>query len=155
MRIVLLVCALVMYSSVARAQSSYGSTGDYEQDTIISDGPIHYGTGLSDADRATAWKSFFLKMAEAHHRQYGEDSLKIKLMRRCQPGEDICVVMFDANLVGIGGIREPRMVIVAVATDAKDPNKQVQRVVCTRPAEGVQICRDWDTGKLIRDKDGR
>jgi len=34
--------------------------GGYEWDTIISDGPIIYGTGLSDEDRAKAWKHFFL-----------------------------------------------------------------------------------------------
>ena len=28
----------------------------YEQDTIIADGPIIYGTGMNDGDRAKAWK---------------------------------------------------------------------------------------------------
>jgi hypothetical protein len=33
--------------------------GGYERDTIVSDGPIIYGTGLSNEDRAKAWKHFF------------------------------------------------------------------------------------------------
>lgn len=36
--------------------------GGYEQYIIVSDGPIIYGTGMSDADRQKAWKAFFLKM---------------------------------------------------------------------------------------------
>jgi len=32
--------------------------GGYEQDTVVSDGPIIYGTGLSDADRQNTWRHF-------------------------------------------------------------------------------------------------
>ena len=63
--------------------------------------------------------------------------------------------MFDANLIGIGGIQEPRMALVIVATDVNDPNKQLQRSVCTRPAGDVQICRDWDTDQPIPDNGKR
>ena len=33
--------------------------GGYEQDTIFSDGPIIYGSGMSHQDRQKAWKSFW------------------------------------------------------------------------------------------------
>jgi len=47
------------------------------------------------------------------------------------------------------GIQEPRKVLLLVATDIHDPNKQLSRTVCTYPAKGKMVCRDWDTGKLI------
>jgi hypothetical protein len=55
----------------------------------------------------------------------------------------------DANLVGIGGIKEPRKVIVIVTTDLRDQNKQLSRIVCTRPTKDKQVCRDFDTGELV------
>jgi hypothetical protein len=39
--------------------------GGYERDTIATDGPIIYGTDMSDVDRQKAWKHFFLQMVEA------------------------------------------------------------------------------------------
>jgi hypothetical protein len=123
--------------------------GGYERDTIISDGPIIYGTDLSNEDRAKAWKYFFMMVVEASGKQQGADALGVKLARRCQPGEDFCTTAIDANLVGIGGIQEPRKVLVIVATDVHDQNKQIARTVCTWPAKGTQVCRDWDTGKLM------
>jgi hypothetical protein len=123
--------------------------GGYERDTIISDGPIIYGAGLSDKDRAQAWKHFFTQMVAACARQQGTDALGIKLKKRCQPGEDICTIGIDANLVGIGGIQEPRKVLVLVAFDVHDQERQLSRTVCTWPAKGKQVCRDRDTGKLM------
>jgi hypothetical protein len=57
----------------------------------------------------------------------------------------------DANLIGIGGIQELRKVIVMVATDKKDPNLQVFRLVCTWPTKQIKVCRDFNTGKLVGD----
>jgi len=123
--------------------------GGYEQDTLTSDGPIIYGTGMSDADRQNAWKNFFLKMVQAAEQQQGRDAVSAKLSRRCMPGRDYCSTTLDANLVGVGGIQEPRKVVVAVSTDPHDQKKQLQRLVCTYPAKGTVICRDFDTGKLM------
>ena len=127
-------------------------TGSYEQDTIIADGPIIYGTGMNDADRAKAWKRFFMQMVDANVRQQGPDTLGIKLARRCPPGQEFCTQSVAANLVGIGGIQEPRRVLVMVATALHDEHQQVMRMVCTWPAENKRVCRDWDTGKLMPDK---
>jgi hypothetical protein len=129
--------------------------GGYERDTIVSDGPIIYGTGLSDKDRAKAWKHFFTLMAAACVRQQGTDAFGLKLAKRCQLGDDICTIGIDANLIGVGGIQEPRKVLVLVAFDVHDQNKQLSRTVCTWPAKGKQVCRDWDTGKLMTDDQGQ
>jgi hypothetical protein len=123
--------------------------GAYAQDTVFSDGPIIYGTGMSDQDRQAAWKHFFMKMVEASVRQQGQEAVGLKLKKRCQPGENFCTTVIDANLVGIGGIQEPRKVVVIVATDARDQNKQLARTVCTWPAKDKRVCRDFDTGKLM------
>lgn len=122
--------------------------GGYEQITIVSDGPIIYGTGMSDEDRRKAWKHFFLQMVQAVMQQQGKDALGTKLAKRCMSGEDFCTMSLDANFVGIGGMQEPRKVAVFVSTDVHDDNKQLARLVCTYPAKGTAICRDWDTGKL-------
>jgi hypothetical protein len=152
-RLALLACLLMLQPALANAQNSYG--GGYEQDTVIADGPIVYGTNLSDADRSKAWKRFFLQMAEAVVRQQGQDALEPMLMRRCEPGKTFCTMILAADFVGIGGIKEPRKILLLIATDVQDQDKQLQRMVCTRPAKGVQICRDWDTGKLITDPNER
>jgi hypothetical protein len=91
-------------------------------------------------------------MIEAVMRQQGKDALHIKLAKRCMPGEDICTIGLDADFVGIGGIREPRKVLLLVAFDLHDKDKQLSRTVCTYPAKGTVICRDWDTGKLVSTK---
>jgi hypothetical protein len=122
--------------------------GGYERNTILSDGPIIYGAGMSDADRQKAWKNFFLQMVSTMVQQQGKDALGVKLSRRCMPEEDFCTMSLDANLNGVGGIQEPRKVQVVVSTDVHDQNKQLLRLVCTYPAKGTVICRDWDTGKL-------
>ena len=128
------------------------SGGGYERDTIISDGPILYGIGMNDVDRQKAWKHFFLQMVEAVGKQQGADALGVKLAKRCLPGQDFCTTALDANFVGIGGVQEPRKVLVVVTTDVHDQNKQLQRMVCTYPAKSTVICRDWDTGKLVSAK---
>jgi hypothetical protein len=122
--------------------------GSYAQDTVNVDGPIIYGTGMSDQDRHKAWKHFFMMMVESAARQQGQEALGVKLARRCQPGEEFCTMMIDANLIGIGGIKEPRRVAVIIATDLREKDKQLSRVVCTWPAKDIQVCRDFDTGKL-------
>lgn len=126
--------------------------GGYERDVIVSDGPIIYGVGMSDADRQKAWKHFFLQMVEAVGKQQGTDALGVKLAKRCLPGQDFCTTALDANFVGIGGVQEPRKVLAVVTTDVHDQNKQLQRTVCTYPAKSTVICRDWDTGKLMSAK---
>jgi hypothetical protein len=88
-------------------------------------------------------------MVQAAVQQQGQDAIGVKLARRCMPAEDFCNVALDANLVGIGGIQEPRKVLLVVTTDIHDQNKQLQRMVCTYPAKGTMVCRDWNTGKLI------
>jgi hypothetical protein len=126
--------------------------GGYEQYIMTSDGPIIYGTGMSDVDRQKAWKHFFLQMVKAVGQQQGQDALGVKLARRCMPGQDFCTTSLDANFVGVGGIREPRKVLLVVTTDIHDKDQQLHRMVCTYPAKGTVICRDWDTGKLISAK---
>jgi hypothetical protein len=123
--------------------------GGYEQETIFSDGPIIYGAGLSEKDRQNAWKQFFLMIVETAQKQQGEDKLGVKLAKRCLPNQDFCVTTLDVMLVGVGGIQEPRKALVTVATDVHDENKQLLRMVCTLPAKDKQVCRDWDTGKLV------
>ena len=124
---------------------------DYEtQDTILTDVPIIYGTNMNDEDRQKAWKHLFEMMAKAVFDQQGTDVLSLQLAQRCQPGQDWCAVILSANLVGIGGIQEPRKVLVMVAFDADDLRKQRSRIVCTWPAQAVQVCRDFDTGKLVK-----
>lgn len=129
--------------------------GGSEQDTVFSDGPIIYGTGMSDADRQKAWKHFFMLMVKAVVSQQGEGVLGVKLARRCMPDQDFCTTALDAYLVGIGGIKEPRKVLVIVTTDLRDQNKQLSRIVCTRPTKDKQVCREFDTGKLVTDDTGQ
>ena len=93
-------------------------------------------------------------MVEAVDRQQGDDVLGLKLARRCLPNRDFCTIALDAKLVGIGGIQEPSKVVLLVATDVHDPNKQISRTVCTWPAKDEEVCRDWDTGKLINSDNG-
>jgi hypothetical protein len=104
---------------------------------------------MSDEDRQKAWKYFFNQMVEAVFKQQGKDALGVKLAKRCLPGQDVCTIMLDANLVGIGGIQEPRKVLVIVATDLHHPDLQVARVVCTWPERDKRVCRDWNNGKLM------
>jgi len=84
----------------------------------------------------------------------GQDALGVKLARRCLPGQDFCTTALDANLVGIRGMSEPSKVVLIVSTDVRDTNKQLSRMVCTRP-KSKQVCRDWDTGKLVTDDAGQ
>jgi len=129
--------------------------GGYERDTIIQDGPINYGTNLSNEDRAKAWKQFFTMIVAEAIKQRGTDAVGVQLARRCEPGQDICTTGITADLVGIGGLQEPRRVLVLVATDVHDKNKQLSRTVCTWPEKGRQVCRDWDTGKLMTADSGQ
>jgi hypothetical protein len=66
--------------------------GGYEQDTIFSDGPIIYGTGMSNEDRAKAWKHFFMQMVEEVNRQQGADALGVS------SPEGVCPVRTFARL---------------------------------------------------------
>jgi hypothetical protein len=126
--------------------------GGYERDTIISDGPIVYGTGLSDQDRQRTWQAFFMQMLKTAMQQQGKDIVVSKLARRCMPGEDFCTAVFDANLIGVGGIQEPRKVVLMISTDVHDEKKHLARLVCTHPMKSTVICRDWNTGKLVSTK---
>jgi hypothetical protein len=64
--------------------------GGYEQGAIFTDGPIIYGTGMSDHDRRNAWAQFFLMMAQAADQQQGRKALGAKLARRCLPHQNFC-----------------------------------------------------------------
>jgi hypothetical protein len=88
-------------------------------------------------------------MLKTAMQQQGKDVVVSKLARRCMPGEDFCTAAFDANLVGVGGIQEPRKVVLMISTDVHDEKKHLARLVCTHPMKGTVICRDWDTGKLM------
>ena len=126
--------------------------GGYERDTILTDGPIIYGTGMSDADRQRAWQAFFMLMLKTAMQQQGKDAIGPKLARRCMPGQDFCTAALDANLVGIGGIQEPRKVAVIVSTDVRDEKKHLARLVCTYPAKATVICQEFATGRLVSAK---
>lgn len=126
--------------------------GGYERDTILADGPIVYGAGMSDADRQRTWQTFFMQMLKAAMQQQGKDVVIAKLARRCTPGENFCTAAFDANLVGVGGIQEPRKVVLMISTDVRDEKKHLARLVCTHPTKDTVICRDWNTGKLVSAK---
>ncbi|MET4514317.1 hypothetical protein [Bradyrhizobium sp. I1.7.5] len=123
--------------------------GGYERDTVISDGPIVYGTGMSDADLKRAWQAFFTQMLKIAMQQQGKDVVLSKLARRCMPGEEFCTAALDANLVGVAGLQEPRKVVLMVSSDVHDDKKHLARLVCTYPSKGTVICRDWSTGKLV------
>src|SRR5262245_33321340 len=151
MRLILTVALCCWALGAASAQDRRG----YAPDTVISDGPIIYGTGMSDADRQKAWKHFFMLMVKAVASQQGKDALGVKLARRCMPDQDFCTTALDANLVGIGGIKEPRKVLVIVTTDLRDQNQQLSRMVCTWPAKDKRVCREFDTGKLVTDDQGQ
>jgi hypothetical protein len=56
----------------------------------------------------------------------------------------------DADLVGVSGAQEPRKVILIVAVDANDIKKQLSGTVCVH-LKDRQVCREWNTGKLIMD----
>jgi hypothetical protein len=91
-------------------------------------------------------------MVRAVDQQQGQDAPGVKLAKRCIPGQDFCTIALDANLIGIGGIQEPRKVILLVTFDVHDQNQQIARTVCTSPAKGTEVCRDFDSGKLIHTK---
>jgi hypothetical protein len=125
----------------------------YDRDTIISDGPIIYGTGLNNEDRTQAWLRFFRVMVQACGQQQGSEALGLKLAKKCQPGQDFCTTAIDADLDGIGGIPERGKVLLTVTTDIRDPDRQLSRTVCTQPTHQARTCRDWDTGKrVVEDK---
>ncbi len=130
---------------------SSASGQDYEQEVISQDGPIIYGTGMKPEDSKEAWKHFFSMMAEAVVRQQGPEVLGLKLKQRRDPETQTCRIALDANLTGIGGIPEPRKVMVMVVTDCGNVSSQYARIVCTYPAQGHQVCRNFDTGKLLRE----
>ena len=121
----------------------------YEAAVVLHDGPIAYGVGMSYSDRKETWKRFFYHMIEMCAQQQGQDALVAKLSPRCLPGNDYCNLMIDAKLVGVGGLQEPRRVLLMIATDIHDQSKTLSRSVCTWPADDMQVCRDWDTGQLI------
>ena len=104
----------------------------------MTDGPIIYGTRMSDEDRQKAWKHLFEMMLKAVLDQQGKDVLSLQLAKRCQPGQDWCSIVVTANLVGIGGIQEPRKVMVLVAFDADDIRKHRSRLISLGPPK---VCR--------------
>jgi hypothetical protein len=120
--------------------------GGYEQDVIIKDGPIVYGTGLGPEDRQRVWSAFFMQMVGMAQKQNA--NLEGMLARRCMPDASFCTQTVMAQLSGIGGIKEPRNVSIIMATDLTDRNHLLARTICTSPSPEVTVCRDWDTGKL-------
>jgi len=122
-----------------------------DSDVISRDGPIIYGTGMSPEDSREAWKHFWYVMTEAVSQQQGQEVLALKLKPHHVPETKECTIALDANLTGIGEISEPRKVMVMVVADCDDMSSQFGRVVCTYPQVGLQFCRDFDTGRLLRD----
>lgn len=96
-----------------------------------------------------------MMMVQAVASQQGKDALGVKLARRCMPNEDFCTTALDANLVGIGGIKEPRKVLVIVTTDLHNQDTQLSRMVCTCQTKDKRVCREFDTGKLVTDDTGQ
>jgi hypothetical protein len=92
------ILALSLCAVAANAQDFLA--GGYEQGAIFTDGPIIYGTGMSDQDRRDAWAHFFLMMAQAVNQQQGRKALDAKLVRRCLPHQNFCTTTLDAWLVG-------------------------------------------------------
>ena len=144
MRFTIVISVLVAAVLAASAQ-------DYEQDVIVQDGPIIYGRGMSPDDSKEAWKHFWLMMVQAVLKQQGQEALGLKLKKRRNPETQTCMMALDANLTGIGGIPEPRKVMVMVVMDCDNVSTQYARVVCTYPEKGYRVCRDFDTGKLLRE----
>jgi hypothetical protein len=130
----------------------------YDQAVIFKDGPIFYGAGLIGNDRNVAWKNLSMLMMETAARQQGMPALEGMLLRRCMPGEDYCTAMITANLIGIGGIKEPRRVDLILATDVRDEKNHKARMVCTWPTDLMKVYRDWGSGQLqslqMKDKVG-
>jgi hypothetical protein len=106
---------------------------------------------MSPEDSREAWKHFWYIMVEAVARQQGPEVLKLKLKKRRDPKSQHCTIALDADLTGIGGIPEPRKVMVMVSSDCDNLSNQYARIVCTYPAPGQRFCRDFDTGKLLRE----
>ena len=143
-------CAAAIFATLNFVVPVQAQEGGYEQETIISDGPIIYGGGMNADDRQQAWKRFFLMMVEMCGRQQGMDALSTKLAKRCYPEKEFCTIGIDANLIGIGGIAEPRKVLLLVTFDIHNQEQQTGRVVCTWPVKGAEaVCREWYTGKLV------
>jgi hypothetical protein len=68
-------------------------------------------------------------------------------------GQAVAGKTLDANLVGIGGIQEPRKVVLIVTTDIHDPNKQLSRMVCTWPARPtVDLDKDDEIIALLAER---
>ncbi|MDP8995568.1 MAG: hypothetical protein M3O03_00990 [Pseudomonadota bacterium] len=118
----------------------------YERDVVIKDGPIVYGTGLGPEDRQRAWSNFFIQFIAIAQKQ--DANFDVMLAKRCMPDATFCTQSVEAQLSGIGGIKELRNVSITVATDQKDEKRQLARIVCTSPSPESKVCRDWDTGKL-------
>jgi hypothetical protein len=95
MRTTLMVAVLCCTTlGAASAQDS----GGYEQDTVNTDGPIIYGTGMNDADRQRAWKHFFYMMVEACGRQQGKDALTAAAVAQLDR-----VIMTDSAVAHLAG----------------------------------------------------
>jgi hypothetical protein len=136
------LCVIAIFSASAQ---------NYEQDVISQDGPIIYGTGMTPEDSREAWKHFFYMMTKAVLEQQGQEVLGLKLKPRRDPKTQKCTIALDAKLTGIGRIPEPRRVLVMVLTDCENVSTQFARIVCTYPAQHHQVCRDFDTGQLLRE----
>jgi hypothetical protein len=123
----------------------------HQLDTAFVDGPIRYGTGMTGNDLQSAWKYFSEMFIAAVAKEHGTDALGAMLGKRCFPDKDYCVIALDAKFTGIGGSQEPRMVILLIFVDPNDIKTQFRRAVCIR-FNDRQVCRDWNTGKLMLDE---
>lgn len=70
------------------------------------------------------------------------------LAQRCVPNETYSTIKLEAEMVGIGGIKEPRKVEAIVGVDPKEITRHIFRTICTWPKPNEIVCRDWMTGKL-------
>jgi hypothetical protein len=122
----------------------------YQPNSVIFDGPIQYGTGLNDENRRSVWKYLFEKMVEVVAKQQGMGALATKLAKRCPSGKSFCVVTLDADFVGIGRSPEPRKVVMIFVVESNDFKTHPLTAVCIK-FNDRQVCRDWDTGKVMLD----
>jgi predicted nucleic acid-binding protein len=90
-----------------------------------------------------------------HEKQY--DAAR-GLLQEAEDGNLVAIlpqfVMFEVtyvlqSLYNVSGDRLASMVRALVSFPGDDQNKQLERMVCTWPAKDKQVCRDWDTGKLV------
>jgi hypothetical protein len=65
---------------------------------------------MNEQDRSRVWKNLTTQIMQLAAQQKGEAGLSSMLAQRCVPNETYCTIKLEAEMVGIGGIKEPRKV---------------------------------------------